>query len=118
MTRGINNIDLVALPLRRHRRRYDRDTTLTLLYHPVGNGSPIVNRADAMCHTSIEHNTLGGGSFPGVNVGYDPKITILLKRILACHSCSLPKYDLNIKHDNVKMRDWLQPSYEFHHVYG
>jgi hypothetical protein len=86
MPRCINNIDLIAFPLCRNSRGNNGNTTFAFLNHPVGYCCAIVNRTDAMCHARIEHNTLSGCCFSGVNVGNNAYISVFIQRVLACHT--------------------------------
>ncbi len=85
MTGRINDVDLITLPLRGNSRRDNGNTALALLNHPVGNCGAVIHRTNAMRHAGIEHDTLGGGGFTGVNVGNNAYISIFFQRIRTCH---------------------------------
>src|SRR5215212_8520377 len=92
MAWGIDQVELISLPFCRNGCRNDRDTTLAFLDHPVGYCSPLIHRTDAMSLARIEHDTLGRCCFPGVNVGNNSNISILLERILTRHSLNYLYY--------------------------
>ena len=108
MTRGIKNIDAVAVIVELHNGRGYGNTTLFLDLHPVRssvvrrftrfNGTGHVNGA------SIEKEFLGHGSLTGVRVRDDRKSAAAVDLILYCliHIQYLPglvtfaKYDIMI----------------------
>jgi len=92
MARGVDQVELITLPFCRYGCRNDRDTTLAFLDHPVGHGCPLIHRTDAMSLARIEHDTLGCRCFPGVNVGNNSNISVLLERILTSHSLNYLYY--------------------------
>ena len=58
----------------------DRDATLALLFHPVGDRCAFVHFTDLVDHACIEKNTLGEGSFARVDVGGDANVACALER--------------------------------------
>jgi hypothetical protein len=67
----------------------DRDATLLLLLHPVHRGGAIMDLADLVALAGIEKNALGRRRFPGINVGHDADIAVMLERCSAWHICRL-----------------------------
>ncbi len=54
MSRCINDIDLITLPLRGYGCRDDGNTTFPFLFHPVGHSSTVIHRSDTISFTGIE----------------------------------------------------------------
>ena len=65
--------------------RRDRDSALLLLLHPVHGGSAIMHFADLMALARIVEDTLGRSRLPGINVGHDADISIMVERCNAWH---------------------------------
>src|SRR4029453_3396013 len=75
----------VPAPEARGRSGRDRNAALLLLLHPVHGGSAIMDFADLVALACIEKNSLGRGRFPGINVGHDADVTVMLERCSAWH---------------------------------
>src|SRR3989344_4231609 len=52
----------------------NRDSPFPLLIHPVSDGCTFVNITDFVGLSGIKQDPLGGGGFPGVNVGNNTDI--------------------------------------------
>jgi hypothetical protein len=76
MSRRIDDVNAMVPPEGSDRRRGYRDASLTFLFHPIGDGSAIIDRSDPVGFSCIEQDPLGSGSLPGVNVGNNPNIAI------------------------------------------
>ena len=74
MAGGIDNINSVILPLSGDGCGYDRNAALALLLHPIGHGSAVVNRADAVCLAGVEQDPFGGSGLARINMGNDADI--------------------------------------------
>ena len=85
VTRRINDVDLVIVPARTDGRSGDRDPTLTLLLHPVRNGSSLVNFTDLVNHARVVQNPLGRCCFARINVGGNSNISHSFERNRSGH---------------------------------
>jgi len=78
VTRRIDNIDTVFTPETRRSSSRDRNTTLTLLLHPIHGGGALMNLAHLMRHSRIVENSLCSRSLAGINVRHDADISCSL----------------------------------------
>ena len=78
MSRGVDDIDAVALPIGGRGGGGDGDTTLLLLLHPVHGGAAVMGLTQLVVNTRVVQDTLGGGGFAGVDVRHDAYITRFL----------------------------------------
>ena len=69
--------------------RSNRDTTLLLLCHPVHRRSAVVRFTNLVIDACVEQDTLGGGSFTGVDVSHNADVSCHLKRNVSRHSTLL-----------------------------
>jgi hypothetical protein len=78
MAGGIDYIDsminirkwpIPSSPTARNSRGRYRYSALTLLFHPVHNGSPLVDLSNFMNHPGIKKHTLGTGCFTRIDMG-------------------------------------------------
>ena len=83
--RRINNIDAVlvvllvhALPEASGCGGCDRDTAFLLLFHPVHNGSAIVNFAYLVRDACVEQYALGRGRLARIDMGHNANIAVTL----------------------------------------
>src|SRR5262249_8608594 len=83
VARGIDDVDAVlrilafhALPETRGGRRRNRNATLTLLFHPIHDGSAIVHFAHLVGDAGVEQDPLGGRGFASINVRTDADIAV------------------------------------------
>ena len=74
VARGVDQVDLVLLPLERGRGRGDRDAALALLLHPVHLGLAVVDLADLVDLAGVEQEPLRDGGLAGVDVGDDAEV--------------------------------------------
>ena len=58
----------------------DRDATLALLLHPVGDRGALVHLADLVDHAGVEKNAFGGGRLAGVDMSGDADVACALQR--------------------------------------
>ena len=89
VSRRINDIDSMALPVCSGRGRGNRDTSFLFLRHPVHCSSTVVCLTDFTIDTCIEQDTLGRGCLTCVNVGHYADITSKLKRYISWHNILL-----------------------------
>ena len=77
VTRGVNDVDFVPLPVGGDSSGGDGDAAFLFLFHPVGGGTAIValDEADFMFQAGAIENRLGSGGFTGVNMGNNTDIT-------------------------------------------
>ena len=78
MTRSVDDIDPVVIPICRGRRRSDGDTALLLLDHPVHGRGAFVYFTDLVVLAGVVQDALCRGCFARINVGHDTDITISL----------------------------------------
>jgi len=78
MSRGVDDIDAVALPIGGRGGGGDGDTTLLLLLHPVHGGAAVMGLTQLVVYACVVQDTLGGGGFAGVDVRHDAYITRFL----------------------------------------
>ena len=81
VTRGVNNVDTVALPLGGGGGRGDGDTTLLLLHHPVHGGSALVHLTNLVGLAGVVENALGSGGLHRARVR---KIHHRIRCVLSC----------------------------------
>ncbi len=70
----VDDVDLVAFPLRGRRRRRDRDAALALLGHPVHHGGAFVHLTDLVGSARVIEHALGHGRLTGIDVRDDADI--------------------------------------------
>ena len=78
---GVDDVDPGILPNGRSSGRSDRDPTFLFFIHPVHLGSPIVGFTNLVNLTGVVQNPFSGGRLPGIDVGHDPNVTGLFKRV-------------------------------------
>ena len=64
----------------------NRNTALTLLFHPVSGGLTFVHFTNFVLGTRVEEHTFRRGGLTGVHVGDDTEVAHFLERIIALHS--------------------------------
>jgi hypothetical protein len=91
VARGVDDVDLVVVPVAGRRGGRDRDAALLLLRHPVHGGGTIVGLADLVGDTGVEQDAFGGGGLPGIDVRHDADVADLLEvgKHVKCHGGSL-----------------------------
>ncbi len=85
VARRVDDVETLVLPEGRRRGRRDGDAALLLLLHPVHGRSAVVHFADLMRLAGIIEDALGRRRLPGINVGHDAEITIVLDCVAARH---------------------------------
>ena len=81
----VDDVETLVLPEGRRRGRRDGDAALLLLLHPVHGRSAVVHFADLMRLAGIIEDALSGRRLPGINVGHDAEVTIVLDSVAARH---------------------------------
>ncbi len=76
MPRGVDNVELVALPEAGGGGGLNGDTTLSFLFHEVHGGSAVVYFTDFVDFSGKFEDTFGSGSFAGVHVGENADVAI------------------------------------------
>ena len=79
VSRCINDVDSVVLPLCSGSGRGNRNTTFLLLLHPVHLCGALVGLTDLMDTACIEQDTLRGSRLTGINVRHDTYISGFLQ---------------------------------------
>src|SRR5690606_32984119 len=75
VTRGVDNIDAVTLPLSGRCGRRNRNTAFFFLFHPVHCSGTFVGLTNLMNSTCIEQDPFCGCRLSGVNMRHDPNVT-------------------------------------------
>ena len=91
MPRGINDVDVMILPIASYRCAGNSDATLSLLLHPVGSCFAFMHLTNLMRQSCPVKDALRGSRLAGINVCNDPDITKLTQGdlIMICHMPSL-----------------------------
>ena len=58
----------------------DRDAALLLLLHPVHRRGAFVHLADFVALARVVEDALGHGRLPGIDVGHDADVTVVIER--------------------------------------
>jgi len=89
VARRVDDVDAVLDPVpgpetgRRGGR--NGDAALLFLLHPVHGGGALVHLTDLVGHAGVIQDALGGRRLPGIDVGHDADIPIILERSGPCH---------------------------------
>jgi hypothetical protein len=76
VSRGVDNIETVAIPLTGDRRRLNSNTALGFLFHEIGSGFTIVNLTGLMDLAGQLQNTFRGRGFTGIHVRENTYVSI------------------------------------------
>ena len=79
MPRGVDDVDVVAVPGALRRGGRDGDAALLLLLHPVHRGATLVDLTDLVGDAGVEEDALGGGGLAGVDVRHDADVADLVE---------------------------------------
>ena len=79
VSRGVDDVESVTLPVASSSSGGDCDTSLLLLCHPVHRSCTLVSFSNFMVYTGIKQDTLGRGCFTGVNMSHDTNISGILQ---------------------------------------
>jgi hypothetical protein len=87
---GVDQVDLIALPLGRHGSALNRDATLPLLLQVVGGGAGlavlgVVHLDDLVLLAGVVEHPFGGRGLTGIDVRDDADIAVELERFLSSH---------------------------------
>ncbi|MPM18507.1 hypothetical protein SDC9_64919 [bioreactor metagenome] len=86
MSRCIDDVDAVVLPMTGGGGGGDGDSTLLLLLHPVHGGSAVMHLSELVGDPGVIQNPLGRRRLSGVDMGHDAYIARQLKRKFSWHS--------------------------------
>ena len=91
VTRGVDDVDLVVVPVTRGSCGGNGDTPLLLLCHPVHRGRTVVGLTDLVIDTCVEQDALGCSRLAGIDVGHDADVADLVQvgKHVQCHGFSL-----------------------------
>src|SRR3954469_656021 len=93
VARRVDDVDAVlgavALPESSRGSGRNRDSALLLLLHPVHRGGAFMHFADLVRLTRIVEDALGHSRLPGINVGHDADVAIMVERGMTWHSAKL-----------------------------
>ena len=88
---GVDDVQALVAPEAGGRSGRDRDATLLLLLHPVHRGGAFVDFADLMGLAGVVEDPLGRRRLPGIDVGHDAEITVVLEWRACGASLSAPQ---------------------------
>jgi len=80
---GIDDVQSLVAPDGGGRGRRDGDAALLLLLHPVHRRGAFVHLADLVALAGVVQNPLGGRGLPGIDVGHDAEIAVVLDGVAA-----------------------------------
>jgi len=80
VTRGVDDVDTVVLPLTRGSGGRNGYTALLFLLHPVHGGATFVNFTHAVQLTGVVQDTLCSRRLTSINVRHDADVARLFKR--------------------------------------
>ena len=107
---GVDDVDLVAVPLTGGSGRGDGDTALLLLDHPVHGGGAFVHFTDLVVLTGVEQDALSRRRLTGVDVGHNANIADVFE---GDYTVSHEKISL-ITSGSGRKPCWTLPSFECH----
>src|ERR1035437_8198543 len=84
------SVEALVFPERGGRGRGDGDAALLLLLHPIHRRGAFVHLADLMALAGVIEDPLRGRGFPGIDVGHDAEIAVVLDRVVTGHCSSSP----------------------------
>ncbi len=85
MTRSVDDIDQMAVPLSAGSSSSDGDAALTLLLHPIHRGGTLVYFANLVGDTRVVENSLSHSGLASINVRNNSNVTNALNLIRPGH---------------------------------
>jgi hypothetical protein len=82
---GVDQIEVVVIPLAGSRGGSDGDAAFSLLLHPVHGGSAFMNFADLVRPAGVKQHTFGHRRLTRINMGNDSDVPDALKVNRARH---------------------------------
>ncbi len=76
VSRGVNNVQAVLVPLTSNSSRLNGNTTLSFLFHEVSSRFAIVYFTGLVDLAGELQDTLSGGGLTGINVGEDTNVSV------------------------------------------
>ena len=86
---GVDDVEALAVPDRGGGRGGDGDPPLLLLLHPVHGGRAVMDFADLMALAGVVEDPLRGRGLPGIDVGHDAEVSVVLDFVGAGHGDGL-----------------------------
>ena len=80
---------VAAFPEGRRRGRRDGDAALLLLLHPVHGGGALMDLAHLVALAGVVEDPLRGRGLPGIDVGHDAEVAVVLDLVFASHGSRL-----------------------------
>src|SRR5699024_7583001 len=74
---GVDDVELVVLPVAGRRGGRDRDAALLLLLHPVHRRGTLVRLAELVVHAGVEEDAFRRRRLAGIDVGHDADVADL-----------------------------------------
>ncbi len=87
---SVDDVEALFLPERGGRGRGDGDAALLLLLHEIHGRSAVMHFADLVALAGVIEDPLRGRGFPGIDVGHDAEIAVVLDWVDAGHLRSSP----------------------------
>ncbi len=85
VTGRIDDVEPLVFPVGRGCGRGDGDAALLLLLHPIHRRGAFVHLAHLVALAGVIEDPLGGRRLPGIDVGHDAEIAVVLDRMAAGH---------------------------------
>jgi hypothetical protein len=82
---GVDDVQALVVPERGGRGRRNGDAAFLLLLHPIHRRGTFVHFADFMALAGVIEDPFRSRSLPGINVGHDAEITVVLDGMNAGH---------------------------------
>ena len=82
----VDDVEPLVLPERRGRGRSNRDAALLLLLHEIHGRGAVMHLADLVALAGVIEDPLGRRRLPGIDVGHDAEIAVVLDGMAAGHA--------------------------------
>ena len=88
VARRVDDVEALVVPERGGRGRGDGDAALLLLLHPIHRRGAFVHLADLVALAGVVEDPLSRRRLPGIDVGHDAEIAVVLDGVDAGHETS------------------------------
>ncbi len=92
MTRGVDDVEALAVPETGGGGRRDGDAALLLLLHEIHGGGAVMHFADLVALAGVIEHALGRRGLAGIDMGHDAEIAIVFEWVGAGHDSSPARY--------------------------
>ena len=86
MPRRVDDDNAVIAPKARYRCRGNGDASFSLLLHPVGDGSSVIDIPEPVSSTRVEQNTLSCSGLARIDMGNDTDVPDVRQRPFRVHN--------------------------------